>query len=120
MKSRTKKTSYLISTSLLTLMLLVTIGNSVFNPEFSKRFSELGFPIYLIFPLMTAKTLGLIAIWSNKSEILKEWAYSGFFFLFLLAFLAELNAPVPDYFSPPIALTLLLTSFILWKIKTEK
>lgn len=117
MKSRTKKIFYFVSTSLLTLMMLATIGNSIFNTEFAKRFSEVGFPIYLIFPLMMAKTLGLIAIWTNISEVLKECAYSGFFFLFLLAFVAELNAPVPDYISPPLALLLLITSYIFWKKK---
>ena len=96
-------------------MMLATIGNSFFNPEFAKRFSEIGFPTYLIIPLMSAKILGLIVIWSNKSQLLKEWTYSGFFYLFLLAILAESNASVPDYFSPPTALILLLTSYILWK-----
>jgi DoxX-like family len=115
MNLKTKKVIYLIATSLLTLMMLATIGNSIFNPEFTKRFVEIGFPTYLIAPLMTTKFLGLIAIWTNKSQLLKEWAYSGFFFLFLLAMFAEINAPVPDYFSPPIAMILLLTSYILWK-----
>jgi len=115
MTIKTKKVIYLIATSLLTLMMLATIGNSIFNPEFTKRFAEIGFPTYLIIPLMTTKILGLVAIWTNKSQLLKEWAYSGFFFLFLLAMIAEINAPVPDYFSPPIALILLLTSYILWK-----
>ena len=115
MNIKTKKVIYLIATSLLTLMMLATIGNSIFNPEFTKRFAEIGFPTYLIIPLMTSKILGLVAIWTNKSQLLKEWAYSGFFFLFLLAMIAEINAPVPDYFSPPIALILLLTSYVIWK-----
>ena len=119
MNIKTKKVVYLIATSLLTLIILATIGNSIFNPEFAKRFSKIGFPTYLIIPLMSAKVLGLIAIWSNKSKLLKEWAYSGFFFLFLIAMLAEINAPIPDYFSPPIALVLLLTSLFFWKKKTE-
>lgn len=117
MSTKTKKIIYLVTTSLLTLMMLATIGNSIFNIEFTKRFVEIGYPAYLIIPLMTAKGLGLIAIWSNTSQLLKEWAYSGFFFLFLLAMLAEINAPVPDYLSPPIALVLLLVSYFLWKKK---
>lgn len=115
MTIKTKKVIYLITTSLLTLMMLATIGNSIFNPEFTKRFSEIGFPIYLIIPLMTAKILGLIVIWINKFQLLKEWTYSGFFFLFLLAMLAENNASVPDYFTPQISLILLLTSYIFWE-----
>ena len=96
-------------------MMLATIGNSIFNPKYAKRFSEIGFLTYLIFPLMTAKTLGLIAIWTNKSEVLKEWTCSVFFFLFLLACLAELNAPFPDYISPPLALLLIISSYIFGK-----
>lgn len=115
MNIKTRKVTYLIATSLLTLMMLATISNSIFNSEFTKRFAEIGFPTYLIIPLMTTKILGLTAIWTNKSQLLKEWAYSGFFFLFLLAMFAEINAPVPDYFSPPFALIFLLISYFLWK-----
>lgn len=115
MKIKTKKIIYLVATGLLTLLIIATIGNSIFNPEFFKRFTEIGFPTYLIVPLMATKFLGLIAIWSNKSQLLKEWAYSGFFFLFLLAMLAEINAPVPDYFSPPIAFLFVLTSYFFGK-----
>ncbi len=120
MDIKSKRIIYLIATSLLTLMMLATIGNSIFNIEFAKRFGEIGYPNYLIIPLMTAKGLGLTAIWSNKSQLLKEWAYSGFFFLFSLAMLAEINAPVPDYISPPLALVLLLTSYIFRNDKAKK
>ena len=80
MSDKTNKTIYWVTTGLLTLMMLMTIGNSIFNNEFSERFSRLGYPTYLIVPLMVTKSLGLIAIWSNKSKTLKEWAYAGFFF----------------------------------------
>ena len=43
-------------------------------------FQSLGYPIYLIYPLATAKVLGIIAIITKKSRLLKEWAYAGFFF----------------------------------------
>jgi len=85
-----------------------------------QRFIAIGYPTYLIMPLMIAKFLGLIAIWSNRSHMLKEWAYAGFFFLLLLAMTAEINAPDPDYFSPPIALFLLLTSYYFWKKQPDK
>lgn len=120
MTTKTKRVVYIVATSLLTLMILATIGNSIFNLGFTKRFTEIGYPAYLIAPLMTSKGLGLIAIWSKESKLLKEWAYSGFFFLFLLALLAEMNAAVPDYFSPIVALVLLLTSYILSKKAVNK
>lgn len=115
MSGKSKKVIYLVTTVLLTVMMMVTIGNSIFNPKFAQRFLNIGFPVFLIIPLMTAKGLGLLAIWSNKSKFLKGLAYSGFFFLFLIAMLAEIYAPDTDYFSPPIALILLLTSYFMWK-----
>ena len=51
----------------------------------SEVFVKLGFSVRLIYPLATAKVLGLIAIWTDKSKMLKEWAYADFFFDFLLA-----------------------------------
>ncbi|WP_170179850.1 DoxX family protein [Flavivirga rizhaonensis] len=117
MSTKTKNIIYFVTTGLLTLLVLATIGNSIFNPEFSKRFVEIGFPSYLIAPLMITKSLGLITIWLNTFLLLKEWGYSGFFFLFLLAFLAEINAPVPDYFSPVMALVLLSISYFFWQKK---
>ncbi len=106
-----KKVLFYGATGLLTFMVLGTIANSMFNPEFANRFSNIGYPKYLIAPLMIAKLIGLIVIWFNRNIRLLEWAYSGFFFLFLLAFLAELHAPVPDYFSPIVALGLLSLSY---------
>lgn len=115
MSIKSVKIIYGITTGLVTVILLLTIGNSIFNKEFSQRFAEIGHPTYLIIPLMSAKVLGLIAIWSDKSNVLKEWAYAGFFFLFVLALLAEIHASDADYVSPPLALSLLLTSYLCWK-----
>jgi len=82
------------------------IGNSIFNDEmFSKRFAALGYPTYIIFPLAIAQILGLIAICYNKAGTLKEWAYAGLFFDFILAMLAEMHAVDGEYISSPIALT---------------
>ena len=52
-------------------------------------FQNLGFPTWLIYPLAVAKILGIIAILSRRSTLLKEWAYAGFFFDALLAFCAH-------------------------------
>ncbi len=96
-------------------------GNSIFNNEiFSKRFAEMGYPTYLIYPLTIAKLLGLIAIWSNQSKRLKEWAYVGFLFDFILAISAEVHAIDGEYFSSPMALILLLTSYIFGKMVFER
>jgi hypothetical protein len=114
MTQRSIKTIYLIATTLLTLIVLMYIANSIFNEDsFTKRFSSLGYPAYLIFPLSIANMLGLVAIWYRKFEIVKQWAYAGFLFNFLLAFTAELKAADTDALSPVVAITALAVSFLM-------
>ena len=55
-------------------------------------FQLLGYPTYLIYPLAIVKILGVVAILSNKSKLLKEWAYAGFFFDVILAASAHFHA----------------------------
>jgi len=42
---------------------------------------HLGYPVYILTILGVWKILGVIAVLSPKSPLLKEWAYAGFFFL---------------------------------------
>lgn len=112
MSDKHRKLLFRTATGLLTVIVLMFVGNSLFNNEmFTKRFSSLGYPTYLIYPLVVAKILGLVAIWTNKSKTLKEWAYAGFFFNFGLAFLAEVHAADGEYISSPLALLLLMISY---------
>ena len=55
-------------------------------------FESLGYPIYIIYPLAVVKILGITAILTKKSSLLKEWAYAGFFFDAALAAAAHLHA----------------------------
>ncbi|MFZ6012897.1 MAG: DoxX family protein [Bacteroidota bacterium] len=122
MSTKNRKIAYLIATGILTVIALMFVANNLFNHElFSKRFVSLGHPGYLILPLTMAKVLGLVSIWSNKSAVLKEWAYAGFFFVFILAFLAEVKATDGEFFSSSIALISLIISRIMWRdqIKTQ-
>ncbi|MEM7344892.1 MAG: DoxX family protein, partial [Chloroflexota bacterium] len=73
-------------------------------------FISLGYPAYLVYPLGTAKLLGIIAILTKKSTLLKEWAYAGFFFNFLLAFTAHLVVGDGGFVAPIVAIMLLLVS----------
>ena len=77
-----------------------------------KAFTVLGFPTYIIYPLAIAKILGLIAIWSNKSKVLKEWAYAGFTFNLLLATSAHINEGDGDFMGAAVGLTLVAVSYI--------
>ena len=80
--------------------------------EAAKAFSSLGYPIYLVYPLGIAKILGVIAILTKKSRTLKDLAYAGFFYDFILALMAHLNARDGGFAFPIVALVLLIVSYV--------
>ena len=80
-------------------------------------FADLGFPTWLLYPLATAKILGVIAILSKKSKLLKEWAYAGMFFDMTLAFTAHVMAGDGAQGLAAIGLLALVVSrYFDWKI----
>ena len=107
------KLIYWGSTVLLSLMMSASAGMYFAKyEEVSKVFVELGFPTFIIYPLGIAKVLGVIAILSRKSMLLKDLAYAGFFYNFLLAAGAHLNAGDGEAAGAFVALALLITSYI--------
>lgn len=111
------KIGYFISTGLLTVLMLFSISMYVFNHEIVVEFfTALGFPPYLIYPLATAKALGLIAIWSNYSQTLKEWAYAGFVFNFLLALSAHINAGDGEWWLAAFGIVFVTASYLSYRI----
>ncbi|WP_405605461.1 DoxX family protein [Polaribacter sp. Asnod1-A03] len=113
---KTTKIIYYISTALLSVIMLFSAGMYLFNYEtVSGFFTNLGYPTYIIYPLAIAKILGLIAIWFINSKSLKEWAYAGFFFDFVLAFFAHYMVKDGGYMSALVAIILLAISYITYK-----
>lgn len=116
----TEKVIYYAATALLSIILLFSAGMYIFNhATIVNAFQSLGFPPYIIYPLAAAKILGLIAIWSNYSKTLKEWAYAGFFFNFILALSAHINAGDGGYLIAALALVLWAFSYVFYK-RTEE
>ena len=110
------KTVNLITTGLLTVLMLFSAGMYFFNyEEVAGIFTKLGYPTYLIYPLATAKILGLVAIWTKISKSLTEWAYAGFFFDVLLALTAHLMIGDGEYLPAIIALILVFTSYFSYQ-----
>lgn len=116
MTTRTNKTIYWISTGLLSLMMLMSVVMYFFShAEVSETFTKLGYPTYIIYPLAIAKLLGLVAIWTNKIKALKDWAYAGFFFNFILAIAAHIMINDGEHLPAIVALVLLLVSYMYSK-----
>ena len=107
------KIIYWAATGLLSLMMLASAGMYLFNyAQVSEVFLALGYPAYLVTPLAVLKILGVIAILSKQSPILKNLAYAGFMYDFLLAASAHVNAGDGEFLPALVALVLLGASFL--------
>lgn len=104
---------YRVVTGLFTAHMLMTVV--VYFSQFdmvSEMFESLGVPSSIIYPLAIAKVLGLIAIWANKSKILKDLAYLGFAIDFIAAIIAHLMAKDGGFYGPLVALVVLIVSYV--------
>ena len=113
---KTTKIIYYVSTGLLTLLMLFSAGMYLFNnAEVAGMFSNFGYPTYIIYPYAVAKLLGLAAIWLIGNKTLKEWAYAGFFFAFILAFFAHVMIGDGEQMGAVLAMVFLITSYVTSK-----
>lgn len=110
-----QKYIYWVSTTILFGMLIVTgVLYFVFYDTLVMYFERYGYQTYLIYPLAVAKIVGALVILYNKNRLLKEFAYAGFFFNFILAFFAHYMINEFDPF-PTISMLLLLISYFTGK-----
>ena len=106
------KIIYYVATGLLTVLMLFSVSMYFFNhEEVAKMFTSFGYPTYIIYPYAVAKILGLVALWFVTNKTLKEWAYAGFFFAFILAFFAHIMINDGEQTGALIAMVLLITSY---------
>lgn len=105
------KIIYWVATGLICLLLVGSAANYVFNyAAVAATVVKLGYPPYILYPLALAKLLAVAAILTNRSAVLREWAYAGLFFNMLIALSAHLTSGVPGAPVVVLALGLLLTS----------
>ncbi len=113
---KTNRIVYYVATGLLTLLMFFSVSMYLFkNADVQQMFTSFGYPIYIIYPLAAAKILGLFVIWNPKFTTIKEWAYAGFFFNFVLAFFAHFMIGDGEQTGAIIALVLVVISYIFNK-----
>jgi hypothetical protein len=113
---KTNKIIYYISTGLLTLLMIFSVSQYFINHEVIKAaFTSFGYPTYIIYPYAIIKTIGLITLWFVSNKAIKEWAYAGFFYAFILAFFAHYMIGDGDQMGALIAVILLIASYITYK-----
>ncbi|WP_418604039.1 DoxX family protein [Hwangdonia sp.] len=110
------KIIYYTATGLLTAIMLFSVSMYFFQHEAIKEaFTGFGYPTYIIYPFATAKLLGLIAIWNPNFKAIKEWAYAGYFYAFILAFFAHYMIGDGQEGTAVLAIVALIVSYIFNK-----
>jgi hypothetical protein len=109
-----RKITYWITTGLVAA-LCVFAGFSYLKggPQVVQGFAHVGYPQQLRILLGIAKILGAITLLVPGLPVLKEWAYAGFTFAWIAAFLAHyLAKDGPIAFAPLVLLVLLAVSYV--------
>lgn len=113
-----QKAIYWIATGIMCAIFLFSAFNYFTQYDMIAGFFEhLGFPIWLIYPMAIAKILGVVAILSRISPLLKEWAYAGFFFDAALALTAhQIAQDGASLFAIVALLSLIVSRFMEGKV----
>lgn len=112
--TKKQKILYWVSTVWLALGMTSTgIVQLIKMEEEVANFTNLGFPIYLMTILGIWKLLGVLAILTPKSPLIKEWAYAGFFFTMTGAIVSHLSVgdEILTLFGPSLLLVLTIISW---------
>ena len=109
-----RKITYWVSTGLLAAMsVLAAFTYLSGNPQAVQGFAHVGYPQQLRIILGIAKLLGAITLVVPGLPKLKEWAYAGFTFAWISAFVAHyLAKDGPTAFMPLILLLILAISYV--------
>lgn len=104
------------STGIISLLLLMSAGMYIVtHDDVEIVFGDLGFPVWLIYPMAIAKIAGVVLLLSKFSESLTEWAYAGIFFNLLLAVGAHAAIHDGQFFPALVGIILLMISYFTWK-----
>ena len=91
MSTKANDRVYWISTAVFVVLMVFSASQELAHaPELVEAMEVLGFPIYVLSMLGTAKLLGVVALLAPGWPHLKEWAYAGFAFDLGGGFIAHL------------------------------
>ncbi|GJM32408.1 MAG: hypothetical protein DHS20C18_14090 [Saprospiraceae bacterium] len=99
------------------LMFMDGIGGITRQEAGVEIMKHLGYPIYFLSIVGTAKILGAMAIVQNKFKAIKEWAYAGFVINFIGAFASRafMGDSTFETVFPLIALAITFIPYFAWK-----
>jgi hypothetical protein len=106
--------AYWITTGIVALMLLFSLSYLTGNEQVVTGFAKAGYPQHLRIVLGIAKPTAAIVLLLPGIALLKEWAYAGVSFAWIMAFISASASrePVPLRMMPLMLLVLLLVSYV--------
>jgi len=118
MKPKTIKILYWTFTTLFLLAMLGDAYGGITMQQAGKdSLAKLGYPMYLLVIMGSAKIAGVLAIAQTKYKVIKEWAYSGFTISFIGALLSwyAIGAGGAMLVPPIVMLIVMFFTYYLWK-----
>jgi len=108
-----RKIAYWGSTGLVALMLLTSLSYLTGSEQVVAGFAKAGYPQHLRIVLGMAKPVAAIVLLLPGVALLKEWAYAGIAFAWIMALISAMASgePVLIWMLPLILLTLLVVSY---------
>ena len=119
---KTTNILYWTTTSILAVMMAFAAYSYITQPAVQQGFHHLGFPDYFRIELAIAKLVGAVLLLAPVASRVKEWAYAGFGFTFISAFIAHTASgdPVSVSMMPLLFLGLLVISYPYHKRLTSE
>jgi hypothetical protein len=108
-----RKTAYWSSTAIVAVMLLLSLSYLTGSEQVVSGFAKAGYPQHLRIVLGIAKPAAAIVLLLPGLALLKEWAYAGAAFAWIMAFISAYSSGEgPQIWSiPPALLVLLAVSY---------
>jgi DoxX-like family len=109
-----QKAAYWTSTIIVSLMLLMALMYLTGSEQVVSGFAKAGYPQHLRIVLGLAKPAAAIVLLLPRLAVLKEWAYAGATFAWVMAFISAYvsGEGAQVWIMPPVLLALLATSYV--------
>src|ERR1700704_4768431 len=105
---------YWSSTAIAGVLLLLSVSYLTGSEQVVSGFAKAGYPQHLRIVLGIAKPIAAIVLLLPGFALLKEWAYAGVTFAWVMAFISaySIGEPVTTWILPPVLLALLIISYV--------
>jgi hypothetical protein len=116
MTPRSLRLAYWIATVLFALLLVLDgIGGITRAPAGQDALAHLGYPLFLLPTLGVAKLLAAVAVLQTRFRAVKEWAFAGFAFTCVGAFVSRAAVgDTTELVFPVVFLAIMAVPYWLW------